>query len=134
MTARHRRKLERYRGNTSHGWGSRKKHRGSGNRGGVGLAGTGKRSDHKKQWALKVFGKGYLGKTGFRIPQKLKREIRAINIKDLPDYDEINLTELGYDKLLSAGMPIRKHKIIVKNWSPKAKEKIEKAGGTLVAG
>ena len=134
MTARHRKKKERLRGNTTHGYGSRKKHRGAGNRGGRGMAGTGKRADHKRTWILKYVGKEYWGKHGFKIPQKVKEEIRAINIKDLPDYDDINLTGLGYDKLLGSGNPKRKYKIKVKKWSEKAKNKIEKAGGTLIAG
>ncbi len=41
-------KNKRQRGLSSHGWGHKKKHRGAGNRGGKGMAGTGKRADTKK--------------------------------------------------------------------------------------
>ncbi|MBI2109794.1 uL15 family ribosomal protein [Candidatus Woesearchaeota archaeon] len=134
MTATHRRKKTKLRGNTTHGYGSRKKHRGAGNRGGRGMAGTGKRADHKRKMVLKYYGREYWGKKGFGIPNKLRDDIRAINIKDLPDKDEVNLTEQGYDKLLGTGEPRRKYKITVKSCSERAKIKIEKAGGSLVTG
>ena len=47
MTVNKRKKFSRYRGSMTHGCGSKKKRRGSGHRGGKGMAGTGKRSDKK---------------------------------------------------------------------------------------
>ena len=54
MTATKRKKNTRMRAHTTHGWGSMKKRRGAGNRGGRGMAGTGKRAAQKKQTILKL--------------------------------------------------------------------------------
>lgn len=132
MPVRRRKKNVRHKGSHTCGWGAKKKHRGAGNRGGRGMAGSGKRADTKKPSILKYFGHEYYGKHGFNRPQKLLQEIRCINIEDLPDQDKINLTELGYDKLLSKGKPKRKYEIIVSSLSAKAKEKIESAGGKII--
>ena len=75
MTVNKRKKISRYRGSMTHGGGSKKKRRGSGNRGGKGLAGSGKRSDSKKPslWKEKYFGK-------FGFVSKNKSTINAVNI------------------------------------------------------
>ena len=65
------------RAQTTHGWGSKKKHRGSGNRGGFGMAGSGKRADQKKSLILKHFGKNYYGKKGF---SSIKKKLKAVNL------------------------------------------------------
>ena len=128
-----RKKKSRMRGYSTHGWGARKKHRGAGNRGGRGMAGSGKRADQKKPSIIKEYGNTYFGKHGFNRPKKMIKKIKTINILDLPKFKktEINLTELGYNKLLSKGTPNKKYKIKIKLFSKKAKEKIEKAGGTI---
>ena len=41
-------KVRKFRGSHTHGYGSKKKHRGAGSRGGRGMAGSGKRADQKK--------------------------------------------------------------------------------------
>ncbi len=132
MPVNKRKKNTRHKGSHTHGWGSKKKHRGSGNRGGFGLAGTGKRADQKKSWVLKMYGPEYFGKKGFTLPQAVKKETRIMNIQDLPDQKEVNLTELGYTKLLSKGVLKHPVKVIVAACSAKAKEKIEKAGGQVL--
>ena len=63
MTVNKRKKFSRYRASMTHGKGSKKKRRGSGNTGGVGKAGSGKRSDNKKPSHWKE--KRYFGKYGF---------------------------------------------------------------------
>lgn len=123
-----RKKNTRQKGTKTYGCGSKKKARGSGNRGGTGMAGTGKRAQQKKPGILKYY-PDYFGKHGFHSIQR--KNINIINIKDLPLKEEINLTELGYGKLLSTGTPKMKYKIIVPSCSVMAKEKIEKAGGTV---
>ena len=60
MVAKKRKKNTRQRAGTTHGWGSMKKHRGKGNKGGAGMAGTGKRGDAKKPAIWK--NKKYFGK------------------------------------------------------------------------
>ena len=57
-----RKKKTRYRGNKSHGRGRKNRTRGSGNQGGVGMSGTGKRGDQKKTLVIKLFGNNYFKK------------------------------------------------------------------------
>ena len=130
MTVSKAKKGPKQRGSRYHGWGT-KKRRGAGNRGGRGMAGTGKRADHKKITILKKYGLSYFGKTGFKRPQSKIKVIRTINIAQLPQETKLNLAQLGYDKLLGKGMPAMKHEITVASCSAKAKAKIEKAGGTV---
>jgi len=137
-----RRKCGKQRGNTTHGHGSMKKNRGAGNRGGRGMAGTGKRADTKKPTILNTIGNKYFGKHGFTSIHKVKYQIKAINLSLLQQkldtfpkqngYIEINLKELGYDKLLGSGMIKDKVKITVNTASKSAVEKVKKAGGEVV--
>ena len=127
-----RKRVQKFRGSHTHGWGAKKKHRGAGNRGGRGMAGTGKRAGQMQTWILKKYGPSYYGKHGFSRPQQMVSHVKAINLYALPDSNEINLTELGYGKLLGSGKISRKVKIIVNSCSSKAKAKIEKAGGQVI--
>ena len=129
MTAKREKKDKSYRGSNTHGGGSHKKRRGSGNRGGYGNAGTGKRADHRKFTILKKFGLSYLGKKGFK--RKNTNFLKKINISELPNTPKINLESMGYDKLLGKGSPTIKYEIIVNSCSERAKEKIEKIGGKI---
>jgi len=65
MSINKRTKRSRQRGSHTHGWGAKKKHRGAGNRGGRGMAGTGKRADQKKPTIMNLYGNEYFGKRGF---------------------------------------------------------------------
>ena|SRR3989344_1283000 len=141
-----RKKLSRYRGSHTHGGGAKKKRRGSGHRGGFGMAGSGKMADHKKPMVLKLYGKHYLGKHGFKRHAKKFVQIKSLNIEDLDrnlntyldknlikkenDLYIVNLKDLGYDKLLGSGIPKNKYKVIGKT-SSKAKSKIEEADGLI---
>ena len=131
MVVHKRRKTSRQRGSSTHGWGMKKKHRGAGSRGGRGMAGTGKRADQKKISILKFYGPEYFGKHGFKRPQIYKKE-KTVNIRDLPSSTDVNLTKMGYDKLLAKGTPRMKYMITVEKCSKRAKEKIEQAGGKVV--
>jgi len=120
-------------------WGrSSKKAKGSGNRGGKGMAGTGKRADQRKTYVLKYYD-NYFGKRGFKskkvklkainlgdIQNKLNSFIREGIAKEKNDIIEVNLEDY---KILGGGEI--KDKIIIKanSFSSKAKEKIEKMGG-----
>jgi len=132
-----RKKNSRQRGTHSHGWGAKKKHRGAGNRGGRGMAGTGKRADQKKPTILKKYGSSYFGKTGFKRPQKTNIKQKIINFSDLHKLEAkvkdntLNLTKLGYTKLLSEGIP-PKLKIIISSFSKKAQEKLQNVGGEII--
>lgn len=148
MVVNKRKKVVKYRGSKTHGGGSMKKRRGAGSRGGRGLAGSGKRAGHKVQQILKRFGKGYLGKKGFT--SKSRSVIKGINLKNIEinlgkymeqglvkkekDVYSIELNKLGYNKLLGSGQVNNKFKIITKFVSKKAREKVEKMGGEVVAG
>ncbi len=131
MTVNKRKKNSRRHGKTTHGYGSRKKHRGAGNRGGRGMAGTGKRADQKKISIIKEYNGEYFGKHGF-VCQTTKA-VKTVNIEDLPASGEVNLRVLGIGKLLGKGMPKGKLTVIVDAVSKKAQEKIEKAGGKIVS-
>lgn len=136
MPVHKRKKVEKRRGSKTHGWGSKKKHRGSGNKGGVGMAGTGKRGQSKKPTIIKLYGPEYFGRRGFHRPQLVIKHINAINLEDLKKFNksDINLTELGYNKLLGKGKIYQKYNIIVNSFSKKAKQSIEKLGGTIKSG
>ncbi len=139
-----RKKNSRHRGSKTHSWGAMKKHRGAGNKGGRGNAGTGKRSDCKKPsvWGIEHF----YGKHGF-TPVSLS-SVRACNIETLERAwkqfqregvlkDEkgvlvLNLSDLGIDKLLSKGTPTKKWHITAKAASASAIEKIKEHGGEIL--
>lgn len=136
------------RGQRGHGWGAKKKHRGSGNRGGRGMAGSGKRADQKKPTILKLYGNAYFGRHGFSRPQKMIVHIKAINLgylqKKLEDYLNqklitkekdfyvVDLEKLGYQKVLGTGKLNVKLKIKADYFSESAVAKIEKNGGVIL--
>lgn len=143
MTVNKRKKNSRQRAKTTHGWGAKKKHRGAGNRGGRGMAGSGKRADQKKPSILKDYGNKYFGKFGFKIPQKIKKQKREINIDALEksktivskkegEFYIVDLDSQGYTKLLSKGNPTRKYKVTCKSFSKKAIQKIHSVGGEII--
>jgi large subunit ribosomal protein L15 len=144
MVVNKRSKNSRHRGSWSHGYGSRKKHRGAGSRGGKGLSGTGKRGDQNKptHWKKKYFGKKGFKKKGF------KKDYDTISIHDLEnsieklisqklaskegDVYSVDLTKAGYGKLLSQGKINSKFKITIEEASKKAIEKIKSNGGEII--
>ncbi|MDI6737099.1 MAG: uL15 family ribosomal protein [Nanoarchaeota archaeon] len=147
MTVNKRKKNTRYRGSKTHGCGSMKKRRGAGNRGGTGMAGSGKRAQSKKPTILKLYGNDYFGKHGFK--RTMTEHFRAVNIVFLEEkFDElvadgkmkvvngmheIDLASVHADKLLGSGKPSRKYRIKAKMVSAGAAEKIKAAGGEVVA-
>lgn len=114
------------RGSKTHGYGSKKKHRGKGSKGGKGYAGLKK---HKKTWMFK-YESGHFGKRGFK--SKTGQKIKAINLRDLQKVavgNEVNVKELGYDKVLGIGELKKPLVIKASYFSKKAVEKIEKVKG-----
>jgi len=69
----------------------------------------------------------HFGRHGFKRPQSILKEDKTINVGEIeekfPGKKDINLTELGYDKLLGAGRIKSKLKITVDSASEKAIEK-----------
>lgn len=144
MTHNKRAKFTRQRGNHTHGWGSKKKHRGSGHRGGKGNAGSGKKADQKKPsyWGIQNF----QGKHGFHshslaLPQtpinlddlqlRLDVLVKQGKAKKQGDSYEINLNELGYNKLLASGKVAHKLNITVDHASLGAVTKVQEKGGAV---
>ncbi len=129
MVIRKKKKYKKFRGKRSYGYGSHKKHRGGGSRGGRGNAGL-----HKHKWSHTVkYNKDHFGKRGFK-PVRRKEDV-IINVKKLQDIaksNKINLTELGYDKVLGSGKIESALEVTAKSFSKRAKEKIEAAGGTVI--
>jgi len=142
MVVRKEKKVGRYRGQSTHGGGHRKKRRGGGSRGGRGLAGTGKKSGH-----LKI--RHRLGRTGFTSKRRaaapvtinvgfftkdkvahLVQEGKATKEKDMY---VVNLSQLGYGKLLGTGSTSLKLKLIVDSYSAQAEQKITAAGGSIIS-
>jgi large subunit ribosomal protein L15 len=136
-------KFSRERGNSSHGWGAKKKHRGGGHRGGRGMAGSGKRADQKKTmiWHFDYFGKyGFISKG-----KKKENAISILAIENMCDsmvkkgdaelkngIYVIDLGKLGYDKLLSKGKAARKFKLTIAKATEGAAEKIKSCGGEVI--
>jgi large subunit ribosomal protein L15 len=124
----------------THGGGARKKRKKSGHKGGIGMAGTGKRADQKKTLITKLYGNDYFGKQGI-TSRKTKRDTRKrINIggiqkniekygKKLGDKYEVNLSKY---KLLGDGELKIKMKVICLEASKSAIDKIKKMGGEVI--
>ncbi len=113
MLNKKRTKASRHRGSSSHGWGHKKKHRGSGHRGGFGLSGTGARGDAQKSGLiagskgillkiaaqkgvkLKTLMKNYshFGKRGFK--SIYKKQTKTLSLKYIED---------NFDKLVDKGI------------------------------
>jgi large subunit ribosomal protein L15 len=121
-------KTKKMRGSKSCGWGQSKQHRGKGSKGGKGFAGS-------KEHRMLKFKKECPEHYDHRVLKKLKIDIaNVLNVCDLGAFegDTINLTEMGYDKLLGNGELKRKVKVIVPSWSVSAEDKIKAAGGEVV--
>ena len=123
----------------THGSGARKNKRKSGNHGGAGMSGSGKRADHKKTLVLKLYGNKYFGKQG-ETSRKTKRDIRKrINVGEL----QLNLEKYGKKSIEGFEISIPKYKILGKGEvkdklfitcleaSASAVEKVEAAGGKV---
>lgn len=127
------------RGRGTHGTGGRKNKRKSGNKGGKGMSGSGKRADQKKTLVIKLYGHKYFGKQGV-TSKSTKRDTRQrINLQqielNLEKYSEkkgdIFEIDLSRYKILGEGEV--KHKLVIKakEASKSAIEKVKKAGGEI---
>lgn len=120
------------RGKKTFGYGSKKKHRGSGSRGGRGMAGS---FGHKKLMILKN-NPEHFGKRGFKIRNLVKP--KAIGLRDLEKLAEktgnkkLKLEEFGYGKVIGTGNLSGPLEVEAIKFSAGAREKIEKAGGKCI--
>ena len=153
-------KSHRMRGTSSHGWGHKKKHRGAGHRGGIGMSGSGKRGDAKKTSILSnsksilqlisakkgvklsnlKAGREYFGTRGFNsVHKKANNTISISYIED--NYDKMvrnrmikdnvfDSTKYNIDKILG-GRFTRNLTVICNEISESAKSTIEKSGGKV---
>jgi len=124
-----RKKNVKQRGSHTHGWGHKKKHRGAGNRGGRGMAGSGKRADQNKIRTIKKYGVKYFGKLGFKSKKQFK--LKSINLHEIEKIGK-DTVELTNYKVLGTGNITKKIKITATKFSKKALEKIKKAGGEAI--
>jgi large subunit ribosomal protein L15 len=143
MVVKRRKKITKYRGSRTCGWGL--VHRGSGQKGGAGNAGSGKKANSKAP-RVGLWAKQLMGKHGFIHHGAEARDV-TINLRDLEDrlpafleaktaaesggVVAIDLAKAGYTKVLSAGRVTRKWKITAAKASPDAVEKVKAAGGEL---
>lgn len=135
------RKINKMRGSRTVGGGCSKKRRGAGNRGGRGMAGS-----HKHLWSWIVkFDPKHFGKYGFKRPQKSINKVNPVNLSYLDEKSEqllekglatkendvivINVTDLGYNKVLGQGRLTKPLNIKAPVFSASAEKKIQEAGG-----
>jgi len=124
------RKIRKFRGTRTVGYGRIGQHRDSGSKG------NRKVGRHKHLWSKIVTTEpDYFGKHGFTSPQSKHRVENTINLHKLDQMaktSEINLTELGYTKLLGTGKITRALTIQVPSASKTAAQKVQEAGGKVI--
>ena len=126
------------RGSRTHGYGRIGQHRDAGSKG------HRKVGRHKHLWSyVASYEPDYFGKHGFTSPQSLKRKENVINVAKLDEIavlsteteknkTHINLTVMGYTKLLGTGKITKPLTVTVPACSKTAEEKIKKAGGQVL--
>ena len=124
--------------------GCSKNNRGAGHRGGKGMAGG-----HKHHWTWMVkYDPKHFGKYGFKRPQGSAFEFNPVNVAFLDEKSEelvskglatkekdkivIDVTEMGYNKVLGTGKINKPLVIKSPQFSQSALKKIEEAGGEAV--
>ena len=131
------RKTRKMRGSRTHGYGRVGQHRDAGSKG------QRKVGRHKHLWSyVTAHEPDYFGKHGFTSPRSLKRKENTINIKQLDELTtqtasekgktNVDLTSLGYTKLLGTGKITKPLIVSVTACSKSAEEKIKKAGGQVL--
>ena len=133
------RKTRKYRGSRHCGWGQIGQHRASGHKGGLGQSGL-----HKHHFIrMLMTDPKHFGHDSTHPPHpNLVR--KWASVRDLDDiYAKfgkqeggkklINLTELGYDKLLGGGQTENAYVVKVEKFSASAEEKVKQSGGEVQA-
>ena len=130
------RKVRKYRGSRTHGWGQVGQHRARGGRGGTGKAGLDK---HKWSYVIK-YDPTYWLKKGFVSTKALGKKVSIINVGKLDDLVDklesekklertekkifLDLESLGYDKLLGTGEIAKPMLVKVASYSEAASRKL----------
>lgn len=137
-------KTHSYRGSRTCGGGTHKNRRGGGSRGGRGHAGA------CKHHTMRAMQQGWMfGKHGFHQPPACRTYVNSLNVGELDEMAlylieagaatekngaiNINLGELGFDKLLGNGRVSKKYVINVGTASASAKAKVEELGGQIIS-
>ena len=123
-------RTNKFRGRSRYHGRGKKAGRGAGLRGGRGNAGINK---HRLMTRLKYM-PGHWGIHGFNRHPKLRNvnvSINLMQVSQMAEGDSIDLTEMGYDKLLGSGRIDRALNISVASASARAIEKVEAAGGSV---
>ena len=128
------RKIRKTRGSRTQGYGRIGQHRKSGSQG------YRKAGRHKHTWSfVTTYEPNAFGKHGFTSPQSLNRNTNVINLAKLEALSAekeglviIDLTSLGYVKLLGAGKLTKPLTVKVQSCSKTAAEKIKQAGGKIL--
>jgi large subunit ribosomal protein L15 len=137
------RKVRKYRGSRTHGYGQIGQHRSRGGRGGTGKAGLDK---HKWTYVIK-YDPTYWEKKGFVSTKTLGKKVKIINVGKLDDLASklesekklekkdnklfLDLEHLGYDKLLGIGVVENPLLVKVSAYSESASKKLIDAGGEI---
>ncbi len=139
-------KKRRQRGSRTHGGGSQKNRRGAGHRGGRGRAGRDKHEFHQYE---------PLGKHGFDRPEKAKRSVETVNLREIDENIAIladdglaEQTDDGYAvdardlvdnadsvdavKLLAAGQLHTTLDVTADAFSEQAREQLDDTGGDAI--
>ncbi len=143
MTVKRTPKMRKRRGSRTHGWGL--VHRGSGQKGGAGNAGSGKKADAKKP----SFWHRPSGRNGF-VPQNPRHNLKqlTLNLQEIEQHlsqwlqtgtarkageqIHVDLTKIEITKLLGKGTVSRKFTITVPAASASSIKKVQAAGGSVV--
>jgi large subunit ribosomal protein L15 len=133
------RKTRKYRGSRHCGWGQIGQHRASGHKGGLGQSGL-----HKHHFIrMLLTDPKHFGHDSTHPPHpNLVR--KWASVRDLDDIFAkfgkqeggkklIDLTELGYDKLLGGGQTKNAYVVKVEKFSASAEEKVKQSGGEVQA-
>lgn len=133
------RKTRKFRGGRNHGWGQIGQHRSSGHKGGLGQSGM-----HKHHFIkMLLTDPNHFGHDSTHPPHPNLVK-KWISVRDLDSFFAkfgkqegekkiIDLTELGYDKLLGGGTTKNAYTIKVEKFSASAEEKVKQAGGEVLA-
>ena len=126
-------RTNKFRGRSRYHGRGKKAGRGAGKRGGRGNAGLNK---HKVMTRLKYM-PGHWGMHGFNRHPGLRGVNSSLNlgqVAEIAECDSIDLSEMGFDKLLGRGSIDRALTIKVAEASAKAIQKVEAAGGSIETG
>lgn len=132
------RKTRKFRGSRTHGWGQIGQHRASGHKGGLGQSGL-----HKHLYStLLKFDPDHFGHDSTHPPHPniIKKWASVRELDDLyakhgkleGNRKMIDLTSLGYDKLLGGGKVKNAYLVKVEQYTASAEDKIKKVGGEVL--